>query len=93
MRKYYIYILTNKSKTLYIGITNNLMRRMAEHKSGQIKGFTAKYNIGRLAYFEEYNNPRDAIIREKQLKGWLRRKKIHLINSVNPNWDDLSERL
>jgi putative endonuclease len=93
MRKYYVYILTNKSKTLYIGITNNLRRRVSEHKNAQIKGFTAKYNIGRLAYFEEYNNPRDAIIREKQLKGWLRQKKVRLINSVNPKWDDLSERL
>jgi putative endonuclease len=93
MKKYYVYIMTNSSKTLYIGITNYLTRRIAEHKIGSVKGFTSKYNIRKLAYFEEHNNPRDAIIREKQLKGWLRQKKISLINSVNPDWKDLSESL
>ena len=93
MKKYYIYIMNSKSKTLYIGITSNLTRRVREHKSGLITGFTGKYNINRLAYYEEFNNPRDAIIREKQLKGWLRKKKIDLIESVNPKWEDLSENL
>jgi len=91
MKKYCVYIMNNKSKILYIGITNNLIRRIGEHKSGLIKGFTKKYNIKSLAYYEEFNNPRDAIIREKQLKGWLRKKKIALIEYLNPKWNDLSE--
>ena len=85
--------MNNKSKNLYIGITSNLTRRVRQHKSGLIAGFTSKYNIKSLAYYEEFNNPRDAIIREKQLKGWLRRKKIDLIESVNPKWEDLSKDL
>lgn len=90
MKKYFVYILTNRSKTLYTGITNNLSRRIREHKTGSLKGFTSKYRINQLVYAEEYNNPRDAIIREKQIKGWLRKKKIELIESINPEWNDLS---
>lgn len=86
----YVYIATNASKTLYIGVTNDLQRRMYEHKHKIVPGFTAKYNIGQLVYYEETNNPLVAIEREKVLKGWLRSKKIILIESINPNWNDLS---
>jgi putative endonuclease len=83
--------MTNRSRTLYTGITNNLERRVQEHKSKTIPGFTQKYNITRLACYEETNDVRDAIAREKQIKGWLRSKKIALIESINPEWRDLSE--
>ena len=83
--------MTNRSKTLYIGITNDLVRRVYEHKQKLIDGFTKKYNMTRLAYFEETNDARSAIAREKQIKGWLRKKKISLIEPVNPEWKDLAE--
>jgi putative endonuclease len=82
--------MTNKSRTLYTGVTNNLERRVHEHKQKLIPGFTTKYNISRLVYFEATQDVRAAIEREKQIKGWLRRKKIALIESVNPKWEDLS---
>ena len=90
---YYVYILTNKTHSaLYIGVTSNIERRMNEHSDGKINGFTKKYNLKKLIYCEEYDNPNDAIAREKQLKGWRRSKKEDLINSQNPNWVDyLSE--
>jgi putative endonuclease len=91
MKRYYVYIMTNKSRTLYTGVTNNLERRVYEHKHKSIPGFTSKYNITRLAYFEETDNISQAIAREKQIKGWLRVKKIALIESINPEWKDLSE--
>ncbi len=91
MPSYYVYIMTNKSKTLYIGVTNNLERRVVEHKQKLIDGFTKKYNITRLVYFEETPEVSSAIAREKQIKGWLRNKKIALIESLNPKWNDLSE--
>ncbi len=90
MREYFVYIMANQSKTIYTGVTNNLLRRVQEHKSGVIKGFTAKYHITRLVYFESGHNINEAIYREKQIKGWLRAKKVALIESVNPDWDDLS---
>ncbi len=90
MRQYYVYIMTNRSGTLYTGVTNDLARRVYEHRNKLIPGFTAKYNITKLVYFEITNDVRTAIAREKQFKGWLRAKKIALIASVNPNWDDLS---
>ncbi len=90
MNQYYIYILSNKSKTLYTGITNNLERRVFEHKSKKIKGFTSKYNITLLVYYEITNDVKSAIAREKQIKGWVRKKKIDLIESMNPEWNDLS---
>ena len=90
MKDYYVYILTNKSRTLYTGITNDLNRRLYEHKNKLIEGFTKKYNISILVYFELFNNPDDAIRREKQIKGWLRKKKIDLIESTNPERKDLS---
>jgi putative endonuclease len=76
--------MTNRSGTLYTGVTNNLLRRIHEHKNKLIEGFTKKYNITRLVYYEETSDVRSAITREKQIKGWLRRKKINLIESVNP---------
>jgi len=91
MNQYYVYIMTNRSKTLYTGITNNLIRRVYEHKSKIIEGFTKKYNITKLVYFEETNDVQAAIKREKQIKGWLRKKKIELIEAANPEWKDLSE--
>src|SRR5690348_14094580 len=90
-RQYYVYIMTNRSGTLYIGVTNDLVRRAYEHKTKQIEGFTKQYNITRLVYFEAGSGIREAIAREKQLKGWRRSKKLDLINSFNPKWEDLSE--
>ncbi len=91
MKQYYVYIIANVSRTLYTGVTNNLERRVYEHKEKTAPGFTSSYNINRLVYYEDYANIRDAIAREKQIKGWLRAKKIALIESVNPKWNDLSE--
>jgi putative endonuclease len=90
MNQYYIYIMTNKSKTLYTGVTNNLERRTYEHKQKLIPGFTQKYNITQLVFYEETSDITTAIEREKQIKGWLRSKKIALIESINPTWEDLS---
>ena len=91
MNQYFVYIMTNKSKTLYTGVTNNLQRRVYEHKEKIFKGFTAKYNITKLVYFEILNDINSAIRREKQIKGWLRKKKTDLIETTNPEWKDLSE--
>jgi putative endonuclease len=88
---YYVYLLTNRSRTLYTGVTNDLTRRVYEHRQKMVPGFTQKYNIDRLVYFEESADVRDAIAREKQIKGWTRAKKIVLIESMNPEWQDLSE--
>ena len=90
-KSYYVYIMTNRSKTLYTGVTNNLERRVFEHKHKLIPGFTKKYNITRLVYFEEGTDIDSAIMREKQIKGWLRKKKIDLIEKENPEWKDLAE--
>jgi putative endonuclease len=91
MKSYFVYIITNKSNNvLYIGVTNNLARRVLEHKSKTIPGFSAKYNLTKLVYFEEFSSKDDAISNEKKLKGWLRKKKLELIESRNPNWADLS---
>jgi putative endonuclease len=83
--------MTNKSRTLYTGVTNDLMRRVYEHKNKLVKGFTPRYNIQYLVYYESTSNIYSAIAREKQIKGWLRKKKIALIDSMNPEWKDLSE--
>jgi putative endonuclease len=89
--QYFVYIMTNKSGTLYTGVTNNLERRIYEHKHHLVDGFTKKYKITKLVFFEETNDINVAISREKQIKGWLRKKKIALIESMNPGWKDLSE--
>ena len=91
MSEYYVYIMTNRSGTLYIGVTNDLERRVLEHKSGEGSGFTKRCKLDRLVYFEETSDVLDAIAREKQLKGWLRRRKVALIAVQNPLWRDLSE--
>ena len=89
-KRYYVYMATNASRTLYVGMTNDLPRRVAEHQVKTYGGFTARYNIGQLVYFEETADVREAIAREKQIKRWSRRKKIALIESLNPTWADLA---
>jgi putative endonuclease len=87
---YYVYILTNPTNTvLYTGVTNNLIRRIYEHKNKVVQGFTSKYNVNKLVYYDDTNEVMSAIEREKQIKGWTRKKKINLINNFNPNWIDL----
>ena len=91
---YYVYILTNKTDSvMYIGVTNDLIRRLYEHKAKLVDGFTKKYNVTKLVYFEDYADVRDAIAREKQLKGWTRGKKNLLVRTKNPDWNDLGETL
>ncbi|TAK03610.1 GIY-YIG nuclease family protein [Patescibacteria group bacterium] len=93
-RQYAVYILTNVTNhVLYTGVTNNLARRVYEHHQKFVKGFTAKYNVTKLVYFEAFSGAYEAITREKQIKGWVRRKKIALIDSVNPIWADVSGNL
>jgi putative endonuclease len=88
---YYIYILTNKYNTaFYIGVTNNIAKRLFEHKFGLTEGFTKKYRIKKLVYFEEYDNINEAITREKQLKNWHRDWKINLVKKINPKFEDMS---
>ena len=89
-----MYILTNFNSTvMYIGVTNNLVRRVYEHKKGEIPGFTQRYQVHKLVYFEEFKDVYQAIKREKQLKGWTRAKKNALVETRNPNWEDWSLRL
>ena len=91
---YYIYILTNNFKNvLYIGFTNNLARRLYEHETGEIRGFTEKYKTKKLVYYESYDNSDLAIAREKEIKGWRREKKNTLIEKLNPRWNDLKSHL
>lgn len=88
---YYVYILTNKHhKVLYTGATDNIAKRTLEHQTKKYVGFTKRYNADKLVYFEEHLNGSEAIAREKQIKGWIRKKKIDLINSINPDWVDLT---
>ena len=89
-RSYYVYIMSNVSKTLYIGMTNNLERRVAEHRSKQNNGFAKQYNTTMLVFMEEFADPSSAIAREKQLKNWSRAKKFWLIERENPEWRDLA---
>jgi putative endonuclease len=91
MKSYYVYILANNGKMLYTGVTSNLEKRVYEHKHHLVNGYSKKYNINKLVYFEETKDVHAAIEREKQIKGWLRQKKIALIESVNPEWRDLAE--
>ncbi|MEK7149630.1 MAG: GIY-YIG nuclease family protein [Patescibacteria group bacterium] len=92
MNSYYVYIMANfKNTTFYIGVSNDLQRRLYEHKNKLIKGFTSKYNLNKLVYFEETNDVKFALWREKQLKNWHREWKINLIKSQNPNFMDLSD--
>jgi putative endonuclease len=90
MRDYYVYILTNKTNNvLYIGVTNDLLRRVCEHKEKVVRGFTSKYNVNKLVYYEYTDDIWSALEREKQLKNWRRAWKIDLINSFNSEWRDL----
>jgi putative endonuclease len=89
MKTYCVYIMASASGVLYIGVTNNLENRAFQHASKMVAGFTARYNVRKLVYFELFGDIRVAIAREKQIKGWLRKRKIALIESVNPSWADL----
>ena len=92
MKQYFVYILTNwNNKVMYIGVTNNLQRRLYEHQNALVEGFTKEYNVHKLVYYEVTTDVEAAIAREKQLKGWRREKKNALVESMNPTWKDLSE--
>ncbi|TJX67735.1 GIY-YIG nuclease family protein [Soehngenia saccharolytica] len=92
MNLYYVYMLTNwNNKVLYTGVTNDLERRIYEHKNKLVKGFTEKYNVNKLVYFEYTSDVNSAIAREKEIKGWTRQKKNQLVEVVNPLWKDLAE--
>ena len=91
MPRFYVYSMSTKSRVLYTGITSNIHRRAWEHKNGLIPGFTRDYRVHRLVYYEVFQYVRNAIAREKQIRGWLRRKKIALIEATNPTWEDLAE--
>jgi putative endonuclease len=90
---YYVYIVVSIRRTLYVGMTSDLPGRVYQHKTGAFPGFTSRYKVNRLVYFERADDARAAIAREKELKGWLRQRKIALIESVNPEWEDLSDRV
>ena len=93
-KQYFVYIMTNiNNYVLYTGVTNDLIRRIFEHKNKLVKGFTTKYNLEKLVYYEIYDNPENAIFREKQIKAGSRKKKMDLINSFNESWEELYESL
>ena len=87
----FVYILASKTRRLYVGVTNDLVRRVWEHRTGAVPGFTRRYGIHRLVYFETIVGPAEAIAREKQIKDYARVKKIDMINSLNPEWNDLAD--
>ena len=89
--RYYVYIMASRSLNLYTGVTNSIYQRALQHKSGEIEGFTKKYNINRLVYYEMFEHIGNAIAREKQVKAWTRAKRLALIKSMNPTWQDLAE--
>ncbi len=91
IRSYFVYILASRGGVLYTGMTNDLERRVFEHKNGTLPGFTKRYNVNRLVHFEEFDQVYDAIAREKQIKAWTRKKRLDLVRSGNPKWQDLSE--
>ncbi|WP_146448457.1 GIY-YIG nuclease family protein [Bythopirellula polymerisocia] len=91
MNEYFVYIMSNQSRTLYIGVTNDLERRVLEHKSKLIKGFTSSYNLTMLAWYDSFSDINQAIECEKKIKGWRRSKKVTLIEEQNPRWEDLAE--
>ena len=91
MRHYYVYLLTNQKRTLYVGVTNDLVRRVYEHRHKLVDGFTKKYNLSWLVFYESTGEVESAIAREKQIKGWSRAKKVALIESTNPRWVDLAQ--
>jgi putative endonuclease len=87
---YYVYIMSSQRRVLYTGVTNNLVRRVFQHKTGAVEGFTGKYKVAQLVYYESFDDVHYAIDREKEIKGWLRQKKAALIEKANPKWKDLS---
>jgi putative endonuclease len=89
-QRFYVYILANRSRNLYTGMTGNLKARVLQHKQGTVEGFSRRYRINRLVYFQSFDNPRTAIEWEKRVKAWRRDKKIALINAANPTWEDLA---
>ena len=92
MKEYYVYILTNKRNgTLYVGMTDDLERRIRKHKAKEVKGFTKKYDIDKLMYFDTFENSYEALKRERQIKKWLRKWKLELIEKENANWQDLAK--
>ena len=91
MKTYYVYIMANKSRTLYTGVTNNLERRVLQHRRKLVPGFTSRYKINRLVYYETFGDVRAAINRETEIKGWLRARKVALIESANRDWKDLRD--
>ena len=91
MRTYYVYIMASRSRVLYVGVTNDLARRVDEHKRGRNAGFTSRYRVTRLVYFEQFGDIRDAIAREKEIKGWKRSRKTTLIEERNRTWEDLAK--
>jgi putative endonuclease len=91
LKNYFVYILSSKTGTLYVGVTNDLEKRVYEHKNKLIPGFTAKYNVDRLVFYQEFNDIEQAIAMEKKVKGWSRQKKIDLIRELNPDIKDLAE--
>lgn len=93
VKEYFVYIMGNARPTLYIGVTNNLVRRVYEHKNNLTEGFTKKYGLKKLLYFEKFYSIGEAVIREKQLKHWNRKWKLELIEQFNPNYDDLFDKL
>jgi putative endonuclease len=90
MRRFYVYIMTNRSRTLYVGVTNDLERRVREHREKRVPEFTARYDLDLLVHYEDFTDVIEAIAREKQLKGWTRAKKIAVIEGRNPHWEDLA---
>jgi putative endonuclease len=90
-KRYYVYIMSSRSLTLYVGVTNSIYQRALQHKSGEVEGFTKRYRINRLVYYENFKYIGNAIAREKEIKGWSRAKKLALIKSMNPGWQDLAE--
>jgi putative endonuclease len=91
MNSYYVYILGNGKGTLYVGMTSDLERRMHEHKTKAVRGFTSKYNLNQLLFFEEFSDVYQALDQENRIKGWLRKKKLELVRSINPKFEDLSK--
>lgn len=88
---FYVYIVANSSGTLYVGMTNSITRRIAQHKEKEIEGFTKRYSCGKLVYYEHHQYVYNAIAREKEIKGWMREKKQELIKMINPHWNDLAQ--
>ena len=94
VKNFFVYLVSNRSRVvLYTGVTNDLVRRVWEHRNHAVRGFTSKYKVDRLVYYEQFPDPQSAILREKEIKGWRREKKNALVRAMNPQWEDLSRML